>query len=77
MLAIQARYSNGHIDFDPKDQAFLPKAGNVVVLFINETVVASPTGLAHEQTAALRIQSQSAFVQNELLNPQEDIWNHV
>lgn len=77
MLALQAHYHDGHVDFDPKDQAAIPQSGKVVVVFINESVQPGLAGLSVEQSYALRMQSQSAFAQNELLNPQEDIWNHV
>jgi hypothetical protein len=77
MLALQGDYHDGHIDFDSKDQAAIPKSGKVVVLFMNETVQIAPPSLTDEQNTALHMQSQSAFAQNVLLNPLEDVWNHV
>ena len=76
MLAIQAHCHAGHIHID---SAAIPLDAKVVVIFLpqeasNEAV---PPALSPEQQAALRLQSQSHFAQNVLLNPAEDCWNHA
>lgn len=74
MLVIQAKYQEGCIHIA---QEGLPREAKVVVLFLDGDDVTSLGGLSPEQQAALRLQSQSAFAQNVLLNPAEDCWNDV
>lgn len=77
MLTLKANYHDGHIDFDPKDLAAVPKEAKVLVVFMTDDAHPDPNSLLAEQATAIRMQSQSSFAQNELLNPLEDIWNHV
>lgn len=74
MLAIQAHYHDGHIQLPPQG---LPRDAKVVVLFLDSDEPSSDSALSPDQQAALRLQSQSGFAQNVLLNPAEDCWNHV
>jgi hypothetical protein len=74
MLAIQANYHEGHIQLSSQG---LPRDAKVIVLFLDPEVTDTTHALSPDQLAALRLQSQTGFAQNVLLNPAEDCWNHV
>ena len=74
MLAIQANYHEGHIQIPPQG---LPRDAKVVVVFLDPEATNATQAMSPDQIAALRLQSQSGFKQNVLLNPAEDCWNNV
>ena len=77
MLALQARYRDGHIEIPTVG---LPREANVVVVFLTPDAPAAQDligNLNEEQLGALKLQSLNSFSTNVLLNPAEDCWNHA
>ena len=72
MLAIPAHCHEGHIQLNTQG---LPRDAKVVVLFLDVDAESAPTNLSPEQQAALKLQSQSHFAKDVLLNSAEDCWN--
>jgi hypothetical protein len=58
-------------------QAGLPRKARVVVVFLEGDPDDAAPPLNAEQQAAWRLQSQTSFANDVLLNPAEDCWNHV
>lgn len=74
MLAIQANYHEGHIQLPTQG---LPRDAKVVVVFLEPEATNNAQAMNPDQLAALRLQSQTGFAQDVLLNPAEDCWNDV
>jgi len=87
MLVIPAHCHDGHIDLDRHGRSDIPAEADVVVVFLPKARSlrhdgeVSPEGvdncLSAEQRAACCVQSMSGFAQTDLLDPAEDVWNHV
>ena len=87
MLAIQAHCQDGHIQLDLQAYQDIPRDAEVVVIFLPKgtslptnsaaALNAVCASLSPEQRAAWHMQSQSGFAQTDLLNPEEDVWDHA
>ena len=87
MLVIPAHCHDGHIDLDRHGRHDIPDDADVVVVFLPKTNSLRDDGEVSpeacdnrwraEQHARWYLQNLSGFAQTDLLDPAEDVWNHV